>query len=62
MVATKPEVGTSGVEEDGVGAYKCNLGDAIAIQILRAPIVASWIQIAEHGNGDRRRLPEPMTC
>ena len=48
METLGPEVRACGVEEDGVKNGDDNLGNSIAIEVLRTPVVASWIEVAYH--------------
>ena len=49
MVTLGPEIGHGGEEANGVDDGNDDLGDAIAIEVLGAPIVASWIEEGAHG-------------
>ena len=47
----EPKEETGSVEEDGVDNGDDDVGDAVAIEVLGAPIVASDVEVADH---DRR--------
>lgn len=57
IVALKPEEDTSCVEEDGIEHDDDYEGDAIAIEVLGGPIVASRVKVTNHvAHGGIERL------
>lgn len=48
IITLEPEEGTGPVEEDGVEHDDDYKGDAIAIEVLGAPVVTSRVEIANH--------------
>lgn len=49
IVTLEPEKGTCRVEEDGIEHDDDNEGDSVAIEVFGGIVVASWVEIANHG-------------
>lgn len=48
IIPLEPEESTRCVEEDRVEHDDDNEGDTIAIEVLGGPVVATWVEIANH--------------
>ena len=54
MIALDPEVGTGSIKDDGVKHSEDDISNAITIQVGRAPIVASRVEVDHIWNGRKK--------
>ena len=58
MASVKPNVNACRIEENGVGDRPDNVGDPIAVPILRTEVEAVWIEV-DHVDASVRQATAP---